>query len=146
VAMVDNYEPIPTTVEKEPNSFIISELGTAFRDTAGLELSESYRSPEININSPTDNNSEGVIINSNDNKVRVEPNTSTEIRHTSTQIKTKVKISKEEKIQNDDIPEHKRANKIASETREVSIEPVVKIKNYGEIAVTETTHRERNNR
>jgi len=50
VAMVDNYEPIPTTVEKEPNSFIISELGTAFRDAAGLELSESYRPPEININ------------------------------------------------------------------------------------------------
>lgn len=137
VAKFVGLHPLPTTVDQRPTQVIITDLGRAYRHTSGLITAHDYHTPSLNVHGARDGRTEAVVISADDRRIQVEPGASASIRLPSTTVRAPVEKPTGEKVQNENIPQPKRAQRMETREETVTVTPIVEMQNYGQLDVVE---------
>lgn len=132
------YHSFPTTIDRSSDSVVTTELGRAYRRTYGLKIDDSYGAPAIGIGLSERNGTDDVVVSGEKMRLEVQPGTSRSVQLQSRTVQAPVEKPSEGQVENSDIPEHKRARRMTTRLETVSITPIFKVVNYGQLDVRET--------
>lgn len=132
------YQSMPTVIERRPTRVLTTNVGRAFRRTYGLTTALDYQRPPLDIRTRGKRSTDAIVVSSGDKKVEVDPGASESVHLRSRSVLAPVEKPTGEIVQNETIPEHKRAQRTETRLETVTVTPIVKVRNYGQLDVVET--------
>jgi hypothetical protein len=130
-----DYFGIPTSAQQDSIRNVVIGLGRAYRRTGALVTSNPYRRPPVRVE-PKEDMSIRILIEGEEAIVEAKSNETIVLAPRS--VKLPFVRQLDEKVRNEDIPEHKRANKQVKDETTVTVVPSLYVRNYGELDVIES--------
>lgn len=131
------YSPVPAEIDQRLTRIVTTDIGHASRRTGGLVTAEDYGNPPLSIQTPEKIETDEVVVVSGNERLEVEPGISGSVQLQSRTVRTPIKMPTGEKVQNENVPEPRRAQRIETRVETVTVTPVVKVQNYGQLDVIE---------
>jgi hypothetical protein len=110
-------------------------LTSRMRSRGGVHLAESHRPPRVAVRW---NGRTATVVVTGEPNHRIDPGTTSSVRLQTRTVEAETVRLLDERVDNEDIPEYRRAKKREYGTTEIDVTPVVKVTHHGELDAVRT--------